>query len=89
MIGILENGDGPLVLMRADMDGLPVQEASGLSYASKAKQVDPITGNEVYVMHACGHDVHITSLVGSARQMAAAKDQWSGTLMFVVQPAEE
>lgn len=57
VVAILENGEGPLVSMRADMDGLPVEEKSGLEYASKAKQIDPITGNEVYVMHACGHDV--------------------------------
>jgi len=89
VVAILKNGDGPLVSMRADMDGLPVEEKSGLSYASKATQIDPITGNEVFVMHACGHDVHITSLVGTARRMQAMKDQWSGTLMLIVQPAEE
>ena len=88
IVAILENGPGPLVMMRADMDGLPVQEKSGLEYASEAKQTDP-NGNEVYVMHACGHDVHITSLVGTARQMAARRDQWSGTLMLIGQPAEE
>ena len=76
-------------MMRADMDGLPVEEKSGLPNESKAQQRDPITGNVVPTMHACGHDVHITSLVGSARQMAARKDEWSGTLMLVVQPAEE
>jgi hippurate hydrolase len=89
VVAMMENGDGPLVMMRADMDGLPVEEKSGLPNASRAKQVDPITGNEVFVMHACGHDVHITSLVGTARQMAARKDDWSGTLMLIVQPAEE
>ena len=89
VVAILKNGDGPLVSMRADMDGLPVEEKSGLEYASRAKQIDPITGNEVFVMHACGHDVHITSLVGTARRMQAMKDQWSGTLMLIVQPAEE
>ena len=89
VVAILKNGEGPLVSMRADMDGLPVEEKSGLDYASKAKQIDPITGNEVFVMHACGHDVHITSLVGTARQMQAMKDQWSGTLMLIVQPAED
>ena len=89
VIAMLENGEGPLVMMRADMDGLPVQEASGLEYASSKQQVDPITGNSVYTMHACGHDVHITSLVGSARQMATRRNEWSGTLMLLVQPAEE
>lgn len=89
IVAILENGPGPLVMMRADMDGLPVQEKSGLDYASTARQTDPITGNEVFTMHACGHDVHITSLVGTARQMVARRDEWGGTLMLVVQPAEE
>ncbi|MEJ2258531.1 MAG: M20/M25/M40 family metallo-hydrolase, partial [Woeseiaceae bacterium] len=89
VVAMLENGDGPLVMMRADMDGLPVEEKSGLPNASTAKQIDPITGNEVFTMHACGHDVHITSLVGTARYMAANKDRWSGSLMLVVQPAEE
>ncbi len=89
VVAVLENGDGPRVMMRADMDGLPVEEKSGLENASRKEQVDPITGNTVYTMHACGHDVHITSLVGTARQMSARKNSWSGTLMLVVQPAEE
>jgi len=89
VVAIMENGEGPLVMMRADMDGLPVEEKSGLENASRAQQKDPITGNTVYTMHACGHDVHITSLVGTARHMAAHKDEWKGTLMLVVQPAEE
>ncbi|MDH4054218.1 MAG: amidohydrolase [Gammaproteobacteria bacterium] len=89
VVAMMKNGDGPLVMMRADMDGLPVEEKSGLENASRAQQKDPITGNMVYTMHACGHDVHITSLVGTARYMAAHKDQWTGTLMLVVQPAEE
>jgi len=89
VVAIMKNGAGPLVMMRADMDGLPVEEKSGLPYASKATQQDPVTGNVVPVMHACGHDVHITSLVGTARQMAARKEEWSGTLMLLVQPAEE
>ena len=89
VVALMENGAGPLVMMRADMDGLPVEEKSGLPYASKAKQQDPITKMMVPVMHACGHDVHITSLVGTARYMSANKDKWSGTLMLIVQPAEE
>ncbi len=89
VVAMLENGDGPLVMMRADMDGLPVEEKSGLENASRAQQKDPITGNTVFTMHACGHDVHITSLVGTARHMAANKGEWKGTLMLVVQPAEE
>lgn len=89
IVAMMKNGKGPLVMMRADMDGLPIEEKSGLSYASKATQKDLVTGNLVSVMHACGHDVHITSLVGTARRMAAMKDQWSGTLMLIGQPAEE
>jgi len=88
IVALMENGEGPLVMFRADMDGLPVEEKSGLSYASQAKQIDP-NGNEVFVMHACGHDVHITSLVGTAELMAAKRDQWRGTLMLIGQPAEE
>jgi hippurate hydrolase len=88
IVAILENGEGPTVMMRADMDGLPVEEKTGLAYASEATQVDR-NGDEVPVMHACGHDVHITALVGTARQMAARRDQWSGTLMLIGQPAEE
>ena len=89
VVAMMHNGEGPLVMMRADMDGLPVEERSGLENASRAQQKDPITGNTVYVMHACGHDVHITSLVGTARQMARRRDDWSGTLMLIAQPAEE
>ena len=89
VVAIMENGHGPTVMMRADMDGLPVEEKSGLENASRAQQKDPITGNTVFTMHACGHDVHITSLVGTARYMAANKDTWRGKLMLIVQPAEE
>ena len=88
VVAIMRNGEGPLVMMRADMDGLPVKEKSGLPYASTAMQVD-WEGNNVSTMHACGHDVHITSLVGTARIMAERKSDWSGTLMLVGQPAEE
>jgi len=88
IVALMENGPGPLVMMRADMDGLPVKEKSGLPNASQATQED-WDGNTVPVMHACGHDVHITSLVGTARIMAATRDQWSGTLMLIGQPAEE
>ena len=88
LVGILKNGEGPTVLVRADMDGLPIREDSGLDYSSTVTQVD-ITGEEVPVMHACGHDVHITSMVGTARRLTALRDRWSGTVMFVGQPAEE
>ena len=89
VVAMLRNGAGPLVMMRADMDGLPVEEKSGLENASRVVQKDPITGDMVPVMHACGHDVHITSLVGTARRMASTRSDWSGTLMLIVQPAEE
>mgnify|MGYP001814802515 FL=1 len=88
IVAVLENGDGPTILFRADMDGLPVKEDSGLPYASTATQVDE-DGIEKPVMHACGHDVHITALVGTARQMVERRDQWSGTLVLIGQPAEE
>lgn len=88
VVGVLKNGDGPVVLVRADMDGLPVPEKSGLANASKVRQVG-VDGLEMPVMHACGHDVHITSLLGTARQLAARKDKWKGTVVFIVQPAEE
>jgi hippurate hydrolase len=88
VVGVMKNGDGPVVLIRADMDGLPLKEASGLPYASTVRQKTP-EGVEQPVMHACGHDVHITSLVGTARRLAAMKDQWQGTVLLVVQPAEE
>lgn len=88
VVAVLENGEGPTVMIRADMDGLPIKEDSGLSYASTATQED-IDGQVKPVMHACGHDVHIASLVGTARQMAARRDQWSGTLVLIGQPAEE
>jgi hippurate hydrolase len=88
IVAVMRNGEGPTVLLRADMDGLPVEEKSGVAYASTARQVD-ITGIEQPVMHACGHDVHMTALVGTARQLAARKNTWSGTLVLIGQPAEE
>ena len=88
VVGVMKNGEGPVVLLRADMDGLPVAERSGLPNASVVRQVG-VDGIESPVMHACGHDVHITSLVGTARQLARNKDRWQGTVLFIVQPAEE
>jgi amidohydrolase len=88
VVAIARNGSGPTVLVRADMDGLPLEERSGLAYASKARQLDA-SGTERGVMHACGHDTHITSLVGTARQLLARKSQWRGTIVFIGQPAEE
>ena len=88
LVGTLRNGEGPVLLIRADMDGLPVQEKTGLDYASTQRQVN-LEGVDMPVMHACGHDMHVTTLVGVARRMVALKDQWSGTLMLLGQPAEE
>jgi amidohydrolase len=88
VVGLLANGDGPTVMLRADMDALPVKEATGLPYASTATATDP-SGNEVPVMHACGHDMHVTWLAGATALLAGARDKWSGTVMAVFQPAEE
>ncbi|CAN5329357.1 M20 family metallopeptidase [soil metagenome] len=88
VVGVLKNGAGPTILVRADMDALPVKEQTGLPYASTVMTKDK-NGNDVGVMHACGHDVHMTSFVGTARVLSALKDQWSGTLVFMAQPAEE
>ncbi|WP_461164607.1 amidohydrolase [Arthrobacter sp. R4-81] len=88
VVGILENGPGPVVLLRADMDALPVKEATGLDYASEVVGVDH-EGREVPVMHACGHDVHVTCLVGAVEILAAQHEDWQGTLIAVFQPAEE
>ena len=76
VVGMLRNGDGPLVMVRADMDGLPIREDTGLDYTSTVTQVD-ITGIEQPVMHACGHDVHVTSMVGTAKRLVAMRDSWS------------
>ena len=88
VVGVMRNGAGPTVLLRADMDGLPLPEKTGLAYASKATQVGQ-DGKTYSVMHACGHDTHITAMVGTARRLAAMKDRWKGTVLFIVQPAEE
>jgi amidohydrolase len=88
VIGVLKNGEGPTVLVRADMDALPVEEKTGLPYASKVR-VKTDAGLEVGVMHACGHDIHVTSLLGTARMLVQLKDRWRGTLVLLGQPAEE
>src|SRR6185437_255628 len=87
VVGILKNGSGPTVMIRTDLDALPVTEQTGLAYASKVKV--KAEAGETGVMHACGHDIHITNLIGTARWFAANKDQWHGTLIFLGQPAEE
>jgi amidohydrolase len=88
VVGLLKNGDGPVVLVRTDMDALPVTEDTGLPYASKVTTRDQ-AGREVGVMHACGHDIHMTSFIGTARWLADHRDRWSGTVVMVGQPAEE
>ena len=88
VVGVLSNGDGPAVMLRADMDALPVAEQTGLDYASTQTTTDP-DGAQVPVMHACGHDMHVTWLVGATAQLAASPDAWSGTVLAVFQPAEE
>jgi len=88
VVGVLRNGDGPTVLLRADMDALPVLEGTGLPYASVDTATDA-AGAQVPVMHACGHDVHVTCLLGAAELLATAREQWSGTLVAIFQPAEE
>ncbi|HRX80644.1 MAG TPA: M20/M25/M40 family metallo-hydrolase, partial [Pirellulaceae bacterium] len=88
VVGLLRNGEGPTLMLRTDLDALPVVEQTNLAYASTVK-VQDADGAEVGVMHACGHDVHITNLVGVARYLAANKDRWQGTVMFIGQPAEE
>lgn len=88
VVGMIRNGEGPMVLVRADMDGLPIREETGLVYASTRTQKGA-DGKVVPVMHACGHDVHMTALVGTARRLMANRESWSGTVMLVGQPAEE
>jgi len=88
VVGLLSNGEGPTVMLRADMDALPVKEATGLAYASTATATDP-EGNEVPVMHACGHDMHVTWLAGATALLAGARDTWRGSVLAVFQPAEE
>src|SRR3989442_3206352 len=88
VIGVLKNGAGPTVLVRTDLDALPVHEETGLPYASTVTTKND-EGKEVPVMHACGHDAHISMFIGVARVLAKLKDQWHGTIVFVAQPAEE
>tara|TARA_R110001606_G_scaffold4129_1_gene19456 strand:- start:25102 stop:26436 length:1335 start_codon:yes stop_codon:yes gene_type:complete len=88
VVAVMENGEGPTVMLRADMDGLPLEEKTGLAFASNV-QAKTRQGNDTFVMHACGHDTHMTGWVATARQLAARKAEWSGTLVMILQPAEE
>jgi len=88
VVAVMKNGTGPTVLVRTDMDALPVEEKTGLPYASTARSKNEV-GDEVGVMHACGHDIHITTMIGVARALAQLKNQWHGTLILIGQPSEE
>jgi hippurate hydrolase len=88
VVGVLANGPGPTILLRADMDGLPIKENSGVPYAS-TDVVKDISGEDQPAMHGCAHDTHVTGLIGAARVLAKMKEQWSGTLILIAQPAEE
>ncbi len=88
VVGVLRNGDGPVILLRTDLDALPVKEETGVPYASQVRTMDE-NGNEVSVMHACGHDIHMTAFIGTARVLAKTKDRWHGTIVMIGQPAEE
>ena len=88
VVALLKNGEGKTVMLRADMDGLPVEEKTGASYASRTKTLND-EGREVFTMHACGHDVHMTVLIGAAQYLIQNRSDWSGTLMLILEPAEE
>ncbi|QZD92448.1 amidohydrolase [Qipengyuania xiapuensis] len=88
VVSVMKNGDGPVVMLRADMDGLPVIEQTGLPYASKVTAT-PASGVTTGVMHACGHDTHMAGFIGAAQLLSERKDEWSGTLVMILQPAEE
>ena len=88
VVGVMKNGKGPTVMVRTDLDALPIKEQTGLSYASTKTQKDR-DGNSTHTMHACGHDVHMTVFTGTARRLVENKDKWSGTLIMIGQPAEE
>src|SRR6202051_3142202 len=87
LVAIYKNGDGPTIMVRTELDALPMEEKTGLSYASHDKTI--WQGRETVVAHSCGHDIHMASWVGTAKTLVGLKDQWQGTLMFIAQPAEE
>ena len=88
VVALLKNGEGKTIMLRADMDGLPVEELTGAPYASRTKSFNQV-GDEVFTMHACGHDIHMTSLIGTVINLLEKKDEWQGTLFINLQPAEE
>src|SRR6202051_479923 len=87
LVAIYQNGDGPTIMVRTELDALPMEEKTGLAYASHDKTT--WHGREAFVAHSCGHDIHMASWVGTAKTLVGLKDQWRGTLMFIAQPAEE
>src|SRR4030088_2030481 len=87
LVAIYKNGDGPTIMVRTELDALPMEEKTGLAYASHDKTI--WNGRETFVAHSCGHDIHMASWVGTAKTLGGLKDQWHGTLMFIAQPAEE
>src|SRR5947199_1017112 len=87
LVAIYRNGDGPTIMVRTELDALPMEEKTGLPYASRDKTT--WQGRETFVTHSCGHDIHMASWVGTAKTLVGLKDQWHGTLMFIAQPAEE
>ncbi len=89
VVAVMKNGDGPTILVRSDLDALPIEEKTGLPYASTVTTTYANTGQRTGVMHACGHDIHMASMIGTARMLAALKDRWRGTVVFLGQPSEE
>src|ERR1700761_2520023 len=87
LVALYRNGDGPTIMVRTELDALPMEEKTNLPYASRDTTI--WNGRETFVAHSCGHDIHMASWVGTARTLVGLKDQWSGTLMFIAQPAEE
>jgi amidohydrolase len=87
LVAMYKNGDGPTIMVRTELDALPMEEKTGLPYASRDKTI--WQGRETFVAHSCGHDIHMASWVGTAKTLVGLKDQWHGTLMFIAQPAEE
>src|SRR6516225_377362 len=87
LVALYKNGDGPTIMVRTELDALPMEEKTGLPYASRDKTI--WQGRETFVAHSCGHDIHMASWVGTAKTLVGLKDQWHGTLMFIAQPAEE
>src|SRR5690242_3014091 len=88
VVGVLRNGEGPTIMLRADMDALPIREATGLDYASTSLMTD-VSGKTTPVAHACGHDMHVTWLIGASTLFARVRDAWKGTLIALFQPGEE